>query len=314
MDSGEPGRHHGPGQPGHHQPPGQARSPSDRAAGHPGALPDDSPMSPARRAWRTECLGWLALGQAPEARGLYRVIRHGGFILVRRDPRARHRLPALILVEEGETAENPSDRLAVALDMLAPIGEPVFLSLLDGLPPRPWDPALAAAGFRSESIQLLMTCPLPRESGPGPAGSPPPESGRRAPPPDAIHVLPAEGSKDRQAALAVVEEGFRDPPDLAAFYNARGVVRLYLARVAGEPAAAAALWPFAGVAGIYSVTTRPRFRRQGVAYALVERILRDAAAQGFTLASLRTTQELEGLYARHGFRISGFVRRYRREP
>ncbi|HLT58536.1 MAG TPA: GNAT family N-acetyltransferase [Limnochordales bacterium] len=262
--------------------------------------------APARRAWRAECSGWLALGRAPEARGLYTVARHGGFILIRRDPRAGHRLPAMLLVENDGPVD-PADGLELALAMLGPVGEPVYLCLAESVPGPQWEAALADLGFRRETTQLLMTCPLPR------TGRPAPGTAQRAPSPR-VQVMPADGEKDRRAALAVVGEGFRDPPDVAAFYNPRGVVRLYLARVGDEPAGAAALWPFAGVAGIYSVTTRPRFRRQGVAYALLERMLDDAQAAGFELASLRTTHHLEPLYARHGFRASGHVHRYRRDP
>ncbi|HEY8416955.1 MAG TPA: GNAT family N-acetyltransferase [Limnochordales bacterium] len=268
----------------------------------------DPVLSPAQRAWRTECEGWVALGQAPEAAGIYRVTRYRGMVLIRRDPRARYRLPALILVED-DTLGEPAERLQVALDLLGPLGDPLYLCVLEGDSLPGWEDALTAAWFERESTQLLMTCPLPRAPLAGDAG---PAGGAARDP--RLAVVRADAEADREAALAVVGEGFRDPPDVTAFYNARGVVRLYLARVAGEPAAAGALWPFAGVAGIYSITTRSRFRRQGVAYALVERMLDDATAAGFGLASLRTSYELEDLYARHGFRTAGRVARYRRQP
>lgn len=283
---------------------------------------------PAVRAWRTECAGWLALGRAPEARGIYQVAQRAGLVIVRRDPRAGQRLPAIILIGDAAPGE-PAKRLATALDMLGPTGEPVYVTLSPDALEGPWEAALASLGFHYDSTQLLMTCPLPRPA-PEPnamqAGEASTCSGsdaQRAPGrwaagglrkavADEIQVCTADDGQDRQAALDVVGRGFGDPPALAAFYNPRGVVRLYLARWKGEPAAAAALWPFAGVAGIYSVTTLPQFRGQGLAYALVERILHDAALAGFDLASLRTTHDLESLYARHGFTISGYVRRYRR--
>lgn len=258
-------------------------------------------QAPAVRAWRTECAGWLALGRAPEARGIYQVADHAGMVIARRDPRAVQRLPAMILIADAWPGE-PAERLTLALDMLGPVNEPIYVALPPDVLEGPWEAALAAFGFHYESTQLLMTCPLPR-----------PEAGRGSSrTPDGLNLGVADGEADREAALAVVAEGFGDPPSLAAFYSPRGVVRLYLARLQGEPAAAAALWPFAGVAGIYSVATLPRFRGQGLAYALVEHILHDAAQAGFNLASLRTTHGLESLYARHGFTISGYVRRYRR--
>ncbi len=259
----------------------------------------------AVRAWRTECAGWLALGRAPEADGVYIVRGYPGMVTARRHPRALHRSPAMILLETGGP-EPPAERLALALAHLGPVEEPVYLMMPPDAQFEPWEETLDAAGFAYESTQLLMTCPLPRRARDG--------SERRALGlrPGSVLVEAAETDEDRKAALAVAAEGFHDPPRMAAFYNPRGVVRLYLARLVGEPAAVAAMWPFAGVAGIYSVTTRQRFRGLGLAYAVVERILEDAAKAGFDLASLRTTPDLEGLYERHGFRTSGFVRRYRR--
>ena|GEM_PF-1330623 len=265
-------------------------------------------LSPAQRAWRAECEGWVALGQAPEAAGIYRVSRYRGMVLVRSDPRARRRLPALILLRD-DAVDKPEEGLQEALDLLGPLGDPLYACILesDSLPR--WEDALSALRFERESTQLLMTCPLPRSLGAGGGAW-----ARGIAHNPRVTVAPVDAEEDREAALAVMQEGFRDPPAVTAFYNPRGVVRLYLARLAGEPAGAGALWPFAGVAGFYSITTRPRFRRQGVAYALVERMLYDAAAAGFRLASLRTTYELEELYARHGFRTAGRVVRYRREP
>ncbi|HEY8497022.1 MAG TPA: GNAT family N-acetyltransferase [Limnochordales bacterium] len=257
-------------------------------------------QAPAVRAWRTECTGWLALGRAPEARGIYQVAGHAGMVIVRPDQQAVQRLPAMILIADPWPGE-PAERLAVALEMLGPVHEPIYVSLPPDALAGPWEAALAAFGFRCESTHLLMTCPLPR-----------PEAERVVSRTAGLSLSlgVADADEDREAALAVVAEGFGDTPSVAAFYSPRGVVRQYLARVQGEPAATAALWPFAGVAGIYSVATRRRFRGRGLAYALIEHILHEAARLGFNLASLRTTHELESLYARHGFTISGYVRRY----
>jgi hypothetical protein len=55
---------------------------------------------------------------------------------------------------------------------------------------------------------------------------------------------------------------------------------LYLARVAGKPAAAATLYIHAGVAYCADATTDPAFRRRGLQLALLGRRIRDAAQAG----------------------------------
>ncbi|MBO8142458.1 MAG: GNAT family N-acetyltransferase [Firmicutes bacterium] len=252
----------------------------------------------AEAAWANECIGWCALGRAPEARGMYRVVREAGCVVVRPDERAIPGLPAMVIVERAD-GDVPA-RLVRALRALGPDPRPQYLSLPPVGDVKPWIDAARGLGFLKDTVQVLMTCPL---------------AGRTATVPEtaaSISVVAAESDTDRKAALSVVQEVFRDPKGLTEFYNPRDVVRLYLVRVRGEPAAAAAMWPFGGVAGVYSVGTRPPFRRRGLAYAAVERILADAAREGFSLASLRTTGDLQRLYRRHGFRARGRVLRLRR--
>lgn len=251
--------------------------------------------SSASQAWANECAGWLALGKAKEARGLYVIGQDDNIVWARPDDGAPRGLPVMVLVERATPDEERQLRQAVHQYGVSKV--PLYVSLppegdLDG-----WHVAARRLGFRHESIQLLMTCPLTKE--------------RSVAEPARYDVVEAVSDADWNAALAVIGEVYEDPEGLTEFYNPRGIVRLFLLRVNDEPAAAAALWPFDGVAGIYSVATRQRFRRLGMAYAVVEHMLRRAAAEGFPLASLRTTGELMALYMRHGFGVAGQIHRYR---
>lgn len=251
--------------------------------------------SPAMAAWANECAGWLALGKAPEAKGLYIIGQEGNIVWARPDKGAPRGLPVMLMVERA-TSE-AGTRMRTAVQEYAVRGVPLYVSLppegeLDG-----WRVAARQLGFRHESIQLLMTCSLTEK--------------RSVPEPARHTVVEAVSDKDWDPALRVIGEVYDDPEGLTGFYNPRDAVRLFLVKVNNEPAAAAALWPFRGVAGVYSVATRRRFRGLGLAYAVVEHILRQAEAEGFPLASLRTTGDLIALYMRHGFGIAGQVHRYR---
>lgn len=251
--------------------------------------------TPASAAWANECAGWVALGRAPEAKGLYVIGREANMVWARPGQGAPRGLPVMLLVERA-TADAET-QLRAAIRAFALPTTPLYVSLppegeLDG-----WRIAARRLGFRHESIQLLMTCSLTES--------------RSVAEPARHQVVEAQSDEDWTAALRVIGEVYDDPPGLTRFYNPRDVVRLFLIRVNNEPAAAAALWPFGGVAGVYSVATRKRFRGLGLAYAVVERILRRAQAEGFQLASLRTTGDLFALYMRHGFGIAGQVHRYR---
>ncbi|REJ32581.1 MAG: hypothetical protein DIU83_08310 [Bacillota bacterium] len=273
---------------------------NERPAGSPAAGGDakhrqTESVSDALAAWANECAGWLALGRSREAEDLYEIGRRDHIIWARPGPDAPRGLPVMLLVER--TVEEPLLRLHDAVRRWAVAGLPLYVSLPPEGDVEAWRDAARALGFRHESVQLLMTCRL--------------RDRRRGPEPPRHDVAEAVTDRDWDDALRVIGEVYEDPPGLTAFYNPREAVRLFVARARREPAAAAALWPFGRVAGIYSVATRRRFRRLGFAYAVVEHMLRRAEAEGFTLASLRTTGLLMPLYMRHGFGVVGEIHRYR---
>ncbi len=76
---------------------------------------------------------------------------------------------------------------------------------------------------------------------------------------------------------------------------------VYLARVGGEPAAAALALLSHGVAGIYWVGTRNRFRRGGLAEACTRTAANDAFERGARFVALHASPMGEPLYRRMGF-------------
>lgn len=281
--------------------------------------------SPGMVAWANECAGWLALGEAEEARGIYEIGRYDEFVWARPLPGVGPKLPVMLLVEGTATAgvsaaagdapenvdrtadaggegnrervEYVAEGLYTAVQTFGVRGTPLYLAL----PPEgdidTWRDAARSVGCKHESVQLLMSCPLPR--------------GMEVRKPARFDVSEATSDDAWEAALDVIGDVYGDPRGMTAFYNPRDKVRLFLARSNEEPVAAAALWPFAGAAGIYSVATKPRFRGLGLAYAVVEFMLETALQEGFPLATLRTTGDLLSVYLRHGFGLAGQVQRYR---
>lgn len=78
-------------------------------------------------------------------------------------------------------------------------------------------------------------------------------------------------------------------------------MRLFLARLNGQPVATAQVLLAAGVAGIYGVATAPGARRQGIGGAVTLAALRHAHALGYRIGVLHATQLGHGVYRRLGF-------------
>jgi GNAT superfamily N-acetyltransferase len=69
----------------------------------------------------------------------------------------------------------------------------------------------------------------------------------------------------------------------------------------GQAVAVAAVLLHQGVAGIYGITTLPEKRRQGIATALMQHILRETTRLGYALVTLSSTEMSHTLYRRFGF-------------
>jgi GNAT superfamily N-acetyltransferase len=115
-------------------------------------------------------------------------------------------------------------------------------------------------------------------------------------------------------ALEIVQKVFGGPAAITRFFAPPDITQFFLARWNRHPVAAASLWPFTAVAGIFSVATLPEMRRHGLATALVRTILHEAARTGFQLGGLRCNDELVPLYSQCGFRPVGRVLSFVRHP
>lgn len=111
--------------------------------------------------------------------------------------------------------------------------------------------------------------------------------------------------------IGAFSAGFGYPADVGRSFFAvfaglglevRSPLAHYLGLVAGEPVATASVFLGAGVAGIYSVTTLPAWRRQGIGAAMTLVSLHDARVRGYHIGILHAEPLGLSLYRRLGFR------------
>jgi len=96
------------------------------------------------------------------------------------------------------------------------------------------------------------------------------------------------------------------------------VARVYVARTAdGDLVAYCACWIVFDELHINSLAVEERVRRQGIARRLLDRVVRDAIAEGARMATLEVRQSnaaARALYEGLGFRIEGVRRNYYQDP
>ncbi len=138
-------------------------------------------------------------------------------------------------------------------------------------------------------------------------GQPPglalPLGGWQMPPlPAQVQVRAATTSVDALTALALILAVFRLPEaPMRRWCIANPAFVAYLATIDGVPVGALVRQITGGVAGFFHVATAPNARRCGVATTLMAQALRDAQAQGATVAALTSSPMAEGIYQRLGF-------------
>ncbi len=114
------------------------------------------------------------------------------------------------------------------------------------------------------------------------------------------------------ADFAAVNAAKLDPPDpaVSAFYQGASQIllqqdcpmRLFVGYLQGLAVAASELFLGGGVAGLYGIATRARFRRRGIGSALTWAAADAAHRQGVPTATLQASEDGQGVYARLGFR------------
>jgi GNAT superfamily N-acetyltransferase len=241
-------------------------------------------MSLLFSAWQSEYEGWAALGKTKEAKGVFDLEEREGLLCMWYQGK-QGRMENNLLVKDAD-----STQLASQLKLLRSVFERSAASTdLRFLRNEQLAKIASNFCFSPHFEAPIMSCTL--------AGL----EGFQS----EIEIRKVENDTDYTAVLQLAKEVYNDPPKLTAFFHARDIVWIYVASYQGRAVASATLWPFANIAGIYSVATHPDFRGMGLASSVIRFILADVKSRGFTDACLRTTPDLISFYQRLNFTVIG---------
>jgi GNAT superfamily N-acetyltransferase len=137
-------------------------------------------------------------------------------------------------------------------------------------------------------------------------------------PPDGVEIAPIDDMAGLDAWAEINRRALDlDPLRTGAWRAAQdqaigspGPMRIWMATLHGEPAAAAALFEGAGVAGVYNVATVPEARGRGIGRAVTATVLAEAVVRGHRLAVLGSSDLGFPVYRRLGFREVSRLRSY----
>lgn len=254
-------------------------------------MEEPAPLDAAARACRTY-LAYLALGHRVHEGPAGRVVREpvGPRIYDANHLQAVRASSSEAIEALLAFAEKELDGLGHRHVVVDPMTPPAFVArlALEGYTPKP-------------TLQMLLEGPL---AGPEPAP---------------VAVAAAREEADWRALRRLLREDHVEdctrqgrPPypeevtdEMLAVKRRKPGLRFWLARVQEEPAAFFSSWPGEGGVGmVEDLFTLPRFRRRGVARALIHHAVADARARGAreVLIGADPTDTPKELYARLGFR------------
>ena len=248
----------------------------------------------AQTAWVGEMESWFAFGAAPEASGLASAERGPGMVCVWwLDEPGRMENNLVISPDEAGDPDVAFASLGERLDASRAATD-LRLPAEGGV--AAWVSAAQRRGFVLEGVDPIMASDLTE---------------RACVSRMLVRVVPADDTGTHDRAADVIEAVWGDP-GICRFFAPPSATRLFLAERDGRSIGAATTFRCDDLVCIFSVTTLPKYRKQGVAHALLHGIAEEERARGAQWAIVRTVDGLVSFYEHAGFRTVIREQRYRR--
>lgn len=159
---------------------------------------------------------------------------------------------------------------------------------------------LRTAGFTVLFEQTLMALNLTRWSSDAVAGT-------------ELDLHDVKGETSDWADIASRSFGYTVPAAVTDHLREDPGVSLILARSGGQGVGTGLVYAHGGTAGLHMLGVVPQARRKGIAPKIMLRLLDDARARGFGLATLQASRMGERLYRELGFAAQGRILNFRLE-